>query len=363
MSDSLASAEPASSGGAEATSSGKPRTTGYDARPRRLAVVYNPTKADGLVLRSAVHDALKQARKAASAAEDPGWDDPVWLETTVDDAGQGLSRRAVEEGADLVLAAGGDGTVRAVAAGLRETGVPLGIVPLGTGNLLARNLAIPLGDVRASVQLALEGADKAIDVGVAELTRENGASSDHVFLVMAGIGIDAAMIENTNPQLKKKVGWLAYVDGGLRSLSSRKFAIHYQLQGHGRHSAHVNSILAGNCGVLPGNIELMPEAALDDGELDIALLQPRTVFGWLLIWRTVTWENRVLRRTALGRKIIGFTTSDRKRTVSYLRGGSLHVEVENPEPIELDGDGFGTVTGAHFWADAGALVVRVPHDA
>lgn len=329
---------------------------------RRVAVVYNPTKTDEKTLRAAVASGLAAAREAATDAGGPGWVDPVWLETTVDDTGHGFARRALDDGADLVLAAGGDGTVRSVAAGMRGSGVPMGIVALGTGNLLARNLGLPFGDVEASVRIAFTGEDKQIDVGVAELTREDGGSSDHVFLVMAGIGIDAAMFANTNPQLKKKVGWLAYVDGGLRSLGSKKLHIHYRLPGHQEHSAHVSTILAGNCGVLPGNIDLMPDASLDDGELDVALLQPRTVLGWLAIWRKVTWENRVLRRSAFGRKIIRFTGSDKTSMLTYLRGPSVHVGVDGVEPIELDGDGFGEVVAAHFWADAGALVVRVPAD-
>ena len=354
-----------------ASVSGAEPESAADARPRRVAVVYNPTKGDPKALRAAVTDELEAVRTASTSAASTiaastgtvavGWSNPLWLETTVDDAGQGPTRHALDVGVDLVIAAGGDGTVRAVAAGLRGSGVPLGIVPQGTGNLLARNLGVPLTDLRASVRVALTGGDKPIDVGIAELTRAGGAASAHTFLVMAGIGIDAAMIANTNPQLKKRVGWLAYIDGGLRSLNSRKFQIHYRMQGHQRHSAHVNSILAGNCGVLPGNMELMPDASLDDGELDIALLQPRTLFGWLWIWRKVTWENRVLRRTAFGRRIIRFTTSDKAKTLSYLRGASVTVEVANEsEPVELDGDSFGDVTAAQFWADPRALVVRVP---
>lgn len=331
-----------------------------DTSVRRFAVVYNPTKTGVKALHTAVAAALREVREAASSNAEGAWDDPLWLETTVDDSGHGLARRALAEDVDLVLAAGGDGTVRAVAAGLRGSGVPMGLVPLGTGNLLARNLGLPFSDVAESVRVALTGDDMPIDVGVAEFVRANGASSDHVFLVMAGIGIDAEMFAKTNPQLKKRVGWLAYVDGGLRSLGTKKLHIHYRLPGHPQHSAHVSTILAGNCGVLPGNMELMPDASVDDGELDIALVQPRTVFGWLAIWRKVTWENRVLRRSAFGRRIIRITGSDKASMLTYLRGPSVHIEVEGAEPVELDGDGFGEIVAAHFWADAGALVVRVP---
>jgi diacylglycerol kinase (ATP) len=346
---------------------------------RRVAVVYNPMKSDTAALRSAVMRGLDEVRAAAGqpspelAEPSADWADPLWLETTPDDSGHGLARQALERGADLVFAAGGDGTVRAVAAGLRGSGVPLGVLPLGTGNLLARNLALPIADLAACVRIGLTGADHAIDLGVAELTRPGNSRSEHVFLVMAGIGMDAAMIANTDPRLKKHLGWLAYIDGGLRSLRSKKLQIEYQLAARPgepddvapgerptTHTAHVSTILAGNCGLLPGNIELMPDARIDDGELDVAILQPRTVFGWLFIWRKVTWENRVLRRSALGRQFIKLTGSDSTQIVTYLRGPAVEVDVGDDQPTQLDGDGFGRVTHARFWADARALVVRVP---
>jgi len=320
------------------------------AREQRVAVVYNPTKNGVDKLRTAV----------AAAAEAAGYPEPLWLETTADDPGKGMALEAVERGASVVIAAGGDGTVRATAGGLRGTGVALGIVPAGTGNLLARNLALPLSDLDQAVAIALSGADRTIDVGVAELTRADGRSEEHEFLVMAGLGIDAAMFANTSDALKQRVGWLAYVDGGMRSLvKSKRVRIGYTVTGRSTHTAHVSTILAGNCGALPGNIELMPDAKLDDGELDIAILQPRNIFGWLLIWRKVTWENRVLRRSAFGRDLIRFTGGDKSGMLTYLRGPGVSVTVDEEEPVELDGDEFGRVTGIHMWADPGALVVRV----
>jgi Sphingosine kinase and enzymes related to eukaryotic diacylglycerol kinase len=318
---------------------------------RRVAVVYNPTKTGTDELRRAVHAAAKSA----------GYDEPIWLETTADDPGRGMAAEAVQRGASVVIAAGGDGTVRAAAGGLRGTGVALGIVPAGTGNLLARNLALPLADIEHAVAIALSGAERTIDVGVAELTREDGTSSEDVFLVMAGLGIDAAMFANTSDALKQKLGWLAYVDGGMRSLvKSKRVRINYTVDGRNGHTAHVSTILAGNCGALPGNIELMPDALLDDGELDIAVLQPRSIFGWLMIWRKITWENRVLRRSAFGRQLIKFTGSDKSGMLTYLRGPGVQVTVDDVQPVELDGDEFGHVVGIHMWADPGALVVRVP---
>jgi YegS/Rv2252/BmrU family lipid kinase len=320
-------------------------------RTKRAAVVYNPLKGNPAALRKIV----------AARAKEESWGRTMWLETTIDDAGQELARRAVEKGVDLVIAAGGDGTVRAVSEGLRGTGIPLGIVPAGTGNLLARNLAIPLSSVEAAIRVAFTGVERSIDVGIAALRATDGAVSEHAFVVMAGLGIDATIVANTNATLKKRVGWLAYVESGMRTLRhSKPLHVHYQMTGHHEHSVHVSTIMVGNCGVLPGNVELMPDARLDDGELDVAVLQPRSVFGWLLIWRKVSWENRVLRKSAFGRKVIRFTTSDRKSTLTYLRGTGIDMRVDEPQEFELDGDEFGEVTRVNLSVDERSLVVRVP---
>ena len=99
---------------------------------RRCAVVYNPIK---------VSDELRDAigRRATEA----GWGDPIWLETPVDDPGPAITDKVVSEHPDRVIAVGGDGTVRIVADRLAQSGISMAVVPVGTGNLLARNLEIP----------------------------------------------------------------------------------------------------------------------------------------------------------------------------------------------------------------------------
>jgi diacylglycerol kinase (ATP) len=169
---------------------------------RRAAVVYNPVKVDVAELRTAVD----------AAAAEAGWGETIWLETSVEDPGIGQAREAAAQGADVVLAAGGDGTVRAVAEGLRDTGAALALLPSGTGNLLARNLELTLNNLADSVRTAFTGKDRPVDLGIAELRREDGTVEEHAFLVMAGIGIDAKMVANSDEDLKKKVGWLAYID-------------------------------------------------------------------------------------------------------------------------------------------------------
>jgi diacylglycerol kinase (ATP) len=317
----------------------------------RAAVIFNPTKHGVAVLRSAVAQAESRQHFAPS----------LWIETTVDDPGKGMARAAVDAGVDLVIAAGGDGTVRSVAAGLRNTGVPLGLVPLGTGNLFARNLDIPVNDQDDAIVLAFSGYDRAVDVIVADITRPGGQTESHVSLVMAGIGIDAAMISNTNPELKKRLGWLAYVDAGLRAIpASKPFRVVHRLDTGRHHRSRVSSILVANLGYLPGNIELIPDAEIDDGKLDVVVLQPRNAVGWLFIWRKVTWENRVLRRSAIGRQFIDLTGGNRRREIVYSRGRVVRLDIEGaPEEFEIDGDEFGSIVSAVFRVDPAALIVRV----
>ena len=97
------------------------------------------------------------------------------------------------------------------------------------------------------------------------------------------------------------MGWIAYVDGAARSLANAKpFRIAYQVAGRRLHSAKVQSILVANCGSLPAGLELIPQASVTDGELDIVIFQPKTALGWLAVWRKVAWDNSVLRRFRTG---------------------------------------------------------------
>lgn len=316
---------------------------------RHAAVVFNPIKVDEQRLRADV----------AAAEESAGWQPTRWYPTTEQDPGQGLTAAAVADGAAVVLAAGGDGTVRAVAEALRDTGVPIALVPSGTGNLLARNLALSLTDNVASIATAFGGVDRPIDLGLASFDREDGTTDEHVFLVMAGLGIDAKMIAKTSPKLKKAVGWLAYIDGGVRALPElHSVKLKYRLDGGPSRELSAHSVLVGNCGSLPGGILLMPDAKPDDGLLDITVLRPRGPFGWLKVWNAIAWENGVLRRSAVGRSIIDLRKD--VRDVTNVQGRDLVLTLELPQEVQLDGDEFGVAVGMHARVDPGALVVKVP---
>ena len=319
----------------------------------KAALVYNPIKVDGDDLRETV------SRLSAEA----GWSEPLFYETTVDDLGDDVTRQALAEGVDAVLVAGGDGTVRAVCEAMSGSGVPLSIVPSGTGNLLARNLRLPLTDPNAMVAAVFDGDRMPIDIGWTTLTRPDRTTEEAAFVVMGGMGWDAAMIANTNPQLKKAVGWVAYVDGAARALSSSKpFRVVYQLPGHRMHATRAQSILFANCGSLPAGLELIPEASVSDGEIDVVILQPKSRLGWLLVWRRLAWDNSFLRRFRAGRRILALTTPD--NSVRYSRGTGIDVRAAEAHPVQLDGDEFGEAVSVTVRLDAGAVIVVVPkgHD-
>ena len=319
-----------------------------ETRTRRAAVIYNPVKVDLAKLR----------REVAKSEKAAGWMPSVWLPTRVDDIGTGQARRAVAEGADVVLVAGGDGTVRAVAEGLRGSGVALTLLPAGTGNVLARNLDIPVMQLAASVATAFTGVDRAIDMGVIELERADHSRETHAFVALAGLGLDAKMIANTRPELKRRVGWLAYVDAIARSMrDSEKIRMRYRVDGGEERVMSVHTILVGNVGLLPGNVLLLPDAEVDDGLFDIVTLRPEGLAGWVQIWVKITWENGVLRRSSVGRRLVGLARE--VRTLRYLRGRRISVRLDRAEDFELDGDDFGRVIAFDAAVDPASLIIRV----
>jgi len=325
------------------------RATSGPPSHRVAAVVYNPVKVDLAAVKAEI----------ASAEKSAGWAPTLWFETTKDDAGQGPTAEALDAGAIMVIAAGGDGTVRAVAEAMYDSDASLALLPSGTGNLLARNLKLPLDDLASSAHTAFAGRDRRIDLPLIDIRHDDQSISRHVYLVMAGLGLDATMLANTNDDLKKKVGWLAYAGAlGGAMLDKNQLHLRYNVDGTGNRSVHAHTIIIGNCGSLPGNVLLLPDAAIDDEMFELVLLRPRGAIGWLQITTKILWESGVLRRTEAGRKFMG--PAKEIRALCYIKGREVVVRLERPHDIELDGDSFGSALALKTWIEPGALTVRVP---
>ncbi|GAA2740827.1 diacylglycerol kinase family protein [Terrabacter aerolatus] len=333
---------------------------------RSVTVVYNPVKVDDL-------DAAKDL--VAKAAAEHGWEDPAWVATTEDETGEKQGREAVRAGADVVASLGGDGTVRAVASALVGTDVALGLLPGGTGNLLARNLGLPIDSLDDAVAAMFGGADRRIDVGLVRVadqpiqpreshgTHDGGSQVDddeEVFLVMAGLGLDGQVMAGTNEKVKAVIGWVAYVFSGLRQVFSRGFRVDVSSTGssgvtgqHGDHerehdeasgavSRHARTVVIGNCGTLQGGLELMPEAKLDDGVLDAVVVAPKGAIGWISVISDLVTRHRA-----------GHRRLDR------LRGREFTVTAGRPVEAEIDGDPIGEHVSLGIRVLPDSLVVRV----
>jgi YegS/Rv2252/BmrU family lipid kinase len=296
---------------------------------RRLAVVLNPIKVED----------VGQFRAIVSAmAHESGWAEPRWYETTVEDPGTGPADRAAVEGADLVIVCGGDGTVREVCAELAGTGIPVGIIPAGTGNLLARNLSIPLY-LRAAIDVALNGQDRAIDMVEVEGDEMEPAH----FLVMAGMGFDAAIMEGVNEDIKKRFGWLAYVLSGLKALMFPAVKVEVSVDGGPFTKHRARTIVVGNVGTLTAGMPLLPDALIDDGLLDVVLLHPQRFLSWLpLAYRILTKRPHT------------------DELVNRMTGRSVVIRADRDTPRQLDGDTIGQGRELRMTNIHGRLLVRVP---
>ena len=307
---------------------------------RRAAIIINPTKFADL-------DAVRG--RVTTTCRSIGWGEPTFYETTVEDPGIGQAAAAVRDGVDLVCTLGGDGTVRNVASVLVGTQMPLGILPAGTGNLLARNLDLPTA-LESALTVALSGRNRRIDVGELRL----GATADddgqapaeatrtHHFLVMSGVGMDAAIMAGTNQSLKDRVGWPAYMLSGAKHLVSPEFRVDVRIDAEPQFRRRSRMIVIGNCGRLLGGLVLMPGARVDDGRLDAVIASPRGLVGWVPVATRVATRQRK-----------GHPTLDHRTCTE------IHVHVDRPVPVQVDGDVLGEATEVTAVVRPSALTVRV----
>ncbi|MGW3635154.1 diacylglycerol kinase family protein [Streptomyces sp. NPDC005122] len=308
------------------------------------AVIFNPTVTD-----EATRVSLRRV------LDHNGHRAPVFIETTRDDPGGGQTARAIRDGATLVVVCGGDGTVRAVADALAGSGVPLAVVPCGTGNLLARNLGLPLSPAEA-LEAALRGTSRPLDLGHIE---GDDLPATH-FAAMSGAGLDAAMIEHTDDRAKSAVGWPAYLLAGIGTLRTPRMSLTIRLDDAPALRRTARMVLVANVGTVQGGLTLLPSARPDDGRLDLLVLDPRGPGGWLrAVGTLLRGGSRTPRPAALDKLV----TQDGDRTgvpVEYFTFRRAELVFDSPQSRELDGDPVGP--GRRLTAEVrpGALTVLLP---
>ena len=294
-----------------------------------VVAIVNPTKVgDPDSLRSLLTTAADQYELGSLR----------WVETTPDSLGGEPAAQAVSDGAELVVACGGDGTVRAVVAGLVDSGVPLGILARGTGNLLARNLRIPLESSEA-IGTIFGGIDRPVDI----LDVALGHGRHEVSAVMCGMGWDAAMM-NVSESVKARLGWGAYAVQAARTVRDHPIRLRVQVDDGPEHTFYARTCLIANVGTLVGGLELLPESAPDDGTLEVLVFDPTTSVDYV----RSSWG--VLRGQG--------NEDDPARTV--LRGRRVVVTTHRARPRQIDGDVIEDGHGFIVRVMPGALTVRVP---
>jgi diacylglycerol kinase family enzyme len=368
--------------------------------PKRAGIVVNPSKFDDLAqVKSRIVTASRQA----------GWAEPLFLETTKEDPGTGQARRAVTAHVDLVCPLGGDGTVRAVAEALAGTETPMGLLPGGTSNLLARNLQLPVDSLENALEVAMTGQNLRIDVGRLTVRRQpsdpeppdehpegapdqasgdraeasvgdeaettdsrsasgspgspsaeqpdqrtelgdaDGQADDQAsddegmaFLVMAGLGLDAAIMADASEQMKSKVGWPAYFVSGLKNMLGPQFKVSFATETEPPITRRTRTVIIGNCGRLVGGLTLMPEAEITDGQLDAVIISPKGIVGWAAVL------GRVLTRRRKGHERLDYHTSP-----------AFRVTADRPQEVQVDGETIGKAVGITATVQPRALTVRV----
>lgn len=226
------------------------------------AIIVNPASGKG--------DSRKRLEEIKRAAEKRGWKGDFY-ETTKEIPGKKIVEKAIKKGAKHIIIGGGDGSIMEILEILRKHKVTLGIIPLGTGNLLARNLSIPL-TVEEALDVALFGKERRIDIGKANETH---------FSVVAGMGLDAQIMESTDRNMKDKLGYLAYFLNTMKHIHGKSFRYKVSLDNKTPFTMRAKTIMAANMGKIMGGIEVVPHTDPQSGTLQIAAVKTHSTTSWI----------------------------------------------------------------------------------
>lgn len=272
----------------------------------RVLIVFNPTAGSAGALEQQLED-------AAAIWRARGWD--VSIEPTKEsgDATR-IARKAAADGYDAVVAAGGDGTINEVINGLAGTQTALATLPAGTVNVWARELGLPLQPA-AAAEILCDAVTRSIDLGKA---------GDRYFLLMAGVGFDAAITSQVRPEEKKRFGPFAYVLRGF-SLFGRMRGTRARLILDGREiGGRLLWVLVGNSQLYGGLVKITHRASIDDGLLDVCVIRGNNLYSAPLHILSI-----LLRRFSMDPEI------------EYYRARKVQVIPRKPMPVQVDGDPMG----------------------
>lgn len=277
-------------------------------RFKRALVILNPVsgQSDADEVREKVSAYLEAAGVQFEVRETQGNGDALeWAKTARD--------------VDLVIVSGGDGTVMEVMSGLikRRDPLPMAQLPAGTANLLARALGIPV-KLEEALELALTGEHITVDVGYLP-------KRDLYFSLVAGAGWDANLIDDASREIKNRLGFLAYILTGIKNLFNLKLsAITVKVDEEVRHF-RAHTVMLINVGEILGTgFKLGDDISPHDGNLNVAIVTPRTLFGLLRLFIRLLTRN-----------------FDNYRDLQFLSGKRISVEASPPLKLEIDGEAIG----------------------
>jgi diacylglycerol kinase (ATP) len=299
----------------------------------RTILILNP--ASGASTMAPNHHTLEENKETiVSSLRTAGLEEVETWYTTPEDPGYGLARQAAQEGADLVIAAGGDGTLHSVASGLIGTNSTLGIIAVGTMNNIAHSLDIS-EDITEACEIIANGATCYVDVG-----KING----HLFLEVAGIGLEAALFPAAEEL--KSPGFVSSLHGATKGLftlfkfKSTRFRASFD--GHKVRSFKAIQISICNTPYYGAHLRFAPDAVMDDGLLDVLIYKNFSKLDYIRHAISISQGRRAL-----------------KQKISRRRVKSLAIYADQPVEIHADGEIQGQ-TPAKVEIAPGVLRVRVP---
>ncbi len=294
-------------------------------QPRTSAVIIaNPTSGSFPYQAHRLDQALASLRHQ-------GWQAELWYTKSPEDARR-LAHEAVVKRADIVIAAGGDGTINEIIQELAGTETALGVLPNGTVNVWAREIGLPL-DALSACEVLLHGKTRHIDLG---------RINDRYFLLMAGIGFDGEVTRAIERKLLKRMGVIGYLlVGTLLGLGYPDFQATLNFDGKEIKTSALQ-IVIGNTQLWGGAVQFTWQAKCDDGLLDVCVVRKSSVPGRLMLALDF-----LLRREY------------RRQRISYHTCTSIEIHTRQPIPIQIDGE-IGGFTPATFTVAPGALKVIVP---